>query len=66
MRGFEPRLPGFQLGDLIEVQEVYKNKGGPRQWYTGIVAYDWFEDFEPWTGYAIQLLQCRNPQVDSN
>jgi hypothetical protein len=46
----------FRQGDLVEVQEAYKGHSGPRQWYTGFVAYAWFDDFEPWTGYAIQFI----------
>ena len=33
-----------------------KPHSGPRAWHSGFVAYSWFEDQEPWTGYAIQFI----------
>ena len=47
----------FRLYDLVEVQQAYTTKHGGKLWHTGYVAYVWFDDFEPWTGYAIQYLQ---------
>jgi hypothetical protein len=48
-------LERFVRGDLVEVQEAFKISG-PRSWYTGFVAYAWWDDVEPWTGYAIQFI----------
>ena len=55
----------FQQGDLVEVQEAYNGHGGGRQWFTGFVAYAWFEDFEPWTGYAIQFVHNEHDETRS-
>ena len=45
----------FAKGDLVEVHEAFK-VSGHRNWYTGFVAYAWYDDSEPWTGYAIQFI----------
>ena len=47
----------FRIGDLVEVQEGLTITSGGRQWYTGYVVYVWFDDREPWTGYAVQFIQ---------
>jgi len=52
----------FRVGDLVEVQEGYALQGA-RKWYTGFVAYVWFDDSsEPWTGYAIQFIQSEKDE----
>ena len=55
--GDHPSRALWRKGDLVEFQEGLKPTSlGNRQWYTGIIAYSWFEDRSSWDGYAIQLI----------
>lgn len=46
----------FVRGEMVEVQEGVPGVKGVKRWYTGFIAYSWYDDLQEWTGYAIQFI----------